>query len=181
VVGTKRGEFSFMRIGEELANARKRQGLTQEQLAYDLPLSRESIAKYEIGSRRLPDDMRRPIAQEIDDVEFYFSTWNDATGEVSIPFLNGDYIDQHPASMAFLVQRETSEAIEQLTNACWVKPVHTRTDSDREEMRKVIFETLDAAASMINLVAVICREYKFSMKKIFAEWRLTLKVRRMEK
>ncbi|MCL6571731.1 MAG: helix-turn-helix domain-containing protein [Bacillus sp. (in: Bacteria)] len=170
-----------MKIGEELARARKRQGLTQEQLAIDLPLSRESIAKYEIGSRRFPDDMRRPIAQLIDDEEYYFKTWGDAAGEVSIPFLNGEYIDHHPASMAFLVQRETDEATKQLTRVCWSKPINSQNEREREEVKKAVFETLDAAASMINLVAVICREYKFSMKKLFAEWRLTLKVRRMEK
>lgn len=170
-----------MKIGEELAKARKRQGFTQEELAFELPISRESIAKYELGSRRLPEDMRRPIAQQIDDEEYYFRTWGDATGEVSIPFLNGDYIDHHPASMAFLVQKETDEATEQLQRVCWAKPVHIQNDVEIEEVKRAIFETLDAAASMINLVAVICREYKFSMKKIFAEWRLTLKIRRMEK
>lgn len=170
-----------MKIGEELAKARKRQGITQEQLSFELPVSRESIAKYELGSRKYPEDMRPIIAQQLDDVEFYFATWNDASGIVSIPFLNGDYIDHHPASMAFLVQKETDEAMKQMTNACWIKPVHTRTDTEKEEMKKLIFETLDAAASMINLVAVICREYGFSMKKIFSEWRLTLKARRMEK
>ena len=170
-----------MKIGEELAKARKRQGITQEQLSFELPVSRESIAKYELGSRRLPEDMRRPIAQQIDDEEYYFKTWNEATGEVSIPFFNGDYVDQHPSSMAFLVNRETEEAIQQLMQVCWAKPVHTQNESEREEVRKAVFETLDAAASMINLVAVICREYGFSMKKIFSEWRLTLKARRMEK
>ncbi|MDF2790483.1 MAG: Bacteriophage-related protein [Neobacillus sp.] len=170
-----------MKIGEELALARKRQGLTQEQLSFDLPVSRESIAKYEIGTRRLPDDMRRPIAHEIDDEEYYFRTWNDAAGEVSIPFLNGDYVDQHPASMAFLVQRETDEATEQLQRVCWAKPIHTVNDLEKEEVKRAIFETLDAATSMINLVAVICREHKFSMKRLFAEWRLTLKARRLEK
>ena len=170
-----------MKIGEELAKARKRQGITQEQLSFELPVSRESIAKYELGSRKYPEDMRPIIAQQLDDVEFYFATWNDASGIVSIPFFNGDYIDHHPASMAFLVQKETDEAMKQMTNACWIKPVHTRTDTEKEDMKKVIFETLDAAASMINLVAVICREYGFSMKKIFSEWRLTLKARRMEK
>jgi transcriptional regulator with XRE-family HTH domain len=170
-----------LKIGEELAKARKRQGLTQEQLAFGLPVSRESIAKYEIGSRRLPEDMRRPIAQQIDDEEYYFKTWSDATGEVSIPFLNGDFIDHHPASMAFLVQKETDEATEQLTRVCWAKPVHTQNENEREEVKRAVFETLDAAASMMNLVAVICKEYDFSMKNLFSDWRLTLKARRMEK
>lgn len=170
-----------LKIGEELARARKRQGLTQEQLSFELPVSRESLAKYELGSRKYPEDMRPIIAQQIDDVEFYFVTWNDAAGVVSLPYLNGDYIDQHPSSMAFLVKKETDEAMDQLRRVCWTKPIHTVNDMEKDEVKRAIFETLDAAASMINLVAVICREYKFSMKKLFAEWRLTLKARKMEK
>ncbi|MDE3837899.1 XRE family transcriptional regulator [Bacillus methanolicus] len=168
-------------IGKELAKARKRQGYTQEQLAMDLPVSRESLAKYETGARKLPDDMRRPIAEAVDDVEFYFITWNEAAGEVSIPFFNGDYVDHHPSSMVFLVKQETDEALEQLRRVCWFKPVHMRTETEREDMQKVVFELLDAAASTINLVAVVCREYGFSMRKLFKQWRLTLKARRLQK
>lgn len=168
-------------IGEELAKARKRQGYTQEQLASGLPLSRESIAKYETGARKLPDDMRRPIAEAVDDVEFYFITWNEAAGEVSIPFFNGEFVDQHPASMVFLVKQETVEALEHLRRVSWVKPIHMRNQAEREDMEKVVFELLDAAASIINLVAVVSREYRFSMKKLFKQWRLTLKARRYHK
>ncbi|MBT2603775.1 helix-turn-helix transcriptional regulator [Bacillus sp. ISL-53] len=170
-----------MAIGRELAEARKRQGYSQEQLSLDLPVSRESLAKYETGARRLPVDMRQPIAEAVDDIEFYFATWSEAAGEVSIPYLNGDYIDQHPASMVFLVKRETDEALEQLKKVCWVKPIHTRTDSEKEEINRLIFELLDSAASTINLVAIVCREYGFSMNKVFKQWRLTLKARRYKK
>ncbi len=170
-----------MRIGEELAKARKRQDFTQQQLAFELPVSRESLAKYEIGLRKVPDDLLLPISQAIDDEQYYFVTWNEAAGEVSIPFFNGDYIDRHPASMVFLVKRETDEALDHLTRACWVKPVHTINASEKEEMKRVVFEMLDAAASMINLVAAICKEHHFSMKKLFKEWRITLKARRMER
>lgn len=170
-----------MDIGKELADARKRQGYSQEQLSLELPVSRESLAKYETGSRRLPDDMRQPIAEAVDDAEYYFATWTDAAGVVSIPYLNGEYIDQHPASMVFLVKRETDEALEQLTSVDWIKPVQARTDLEKEDIKKLIFELLDAAASIINLVAIICREYGFSMKHIFKQWRITLKARRLKR
>lgn len=170
-----------MKIGEELAKARKRQGITQEQLSYDLPVSRESIAKYETGARKLPDDLRCVVAEAVDDVEFFFASWQDAAGEASIPFFNGDYIDRHPASMVFLVKHETGEALERLKDVSWVKPVHTRTTDEKEEMQKVLFELLDAAASTINLVAVVSRDYGFSLRKIFKQWRLTLKIRKYQK
>lgn len=170
-----------MAIGQQLADARKRQGITQEQLALDLPVSRESIAKYEVGSRTFQKDLFKPIAEALDDPEFYFSTWNEAAGHVSIPYFNGDYIDQHPASMKYLVQRETNEALDHMERICWSKPVKARTETEREEMKRVINEILDAAASMINLVAILCREYDFSMKSVYKQWWSSIKVRRWKR
>lgn len=37
----------MMSIGKEVAMARKRKGITQEQLSLEIPVSRESLAKYE--------------------------------------------------------------------------------------------------------------------------------------
>jgi transcriptional regulator with XRE-family HTH domain len=170
-----------MKLGEELAVARKRKGLTQEKLSENLPISRESLAKYETGTRPYPEDMRPIIASGVDDPEFFFTTWEDASGQVSIPYFDGDFIDRHPSSMAYLVKAETEEAINQLDKVSWSKPIHMRTEQEREDMKRVIFELLDAAASMINLVAIICREYNFSMSTIFKQWHISLKSRRYEK
>lgn len=170
-----------MAIGQKLAEARDRMNITQEQLALGINYSTSAVGKWEKESRRMPKHMFSQVAETIDDVEFYFETWNEAAGEVAIPFLNGDHVDQHPSSMAFLVKKETNEALDQINRVCWVKPIHTRTDTEREEMQRLIFELLDAAASTINLVAVVCREYRFSMRKIFQQWRMTLKARRLQK
>lgn len=168
-------------MGEEVAKARKRQGYTQEQLTLDLPIDRTTLAKYETGASKLPDDLKPMIAQEIDDAEFYFTAWQDCTGEVSLPYLNGDYVDQHPSSMMFMVQNEIEEALDHLDSMPWSKPVNMINETEKEEIKRALFETLDAATSMVNLVAVICRDYRFSMKKIFREWRLTVKARRLAK
>lgn len=170
-----------MKIKEELKKARNRQCLTQCDLSERVPISREMIAKIETGTRKLPNDLRSTLAEALDDVEFFFASWNDAAGEVSIPFFDGEHIDQHPSSMVFLVKLETSEALERLSGVSWIKPIHTRSTDEKEEMKKLLFELLDSAASMINLVAVICREYGFSLRKIFKQWRLTLKIRKYQK
>lgn len=170
-----------MAIGTEMAAARKRMNLTQEDLGMGINYSRESVAKFEAGTRNIPKGIYREVAQTIDDPEYYFLTQEEATGHVSIPYFNGDFVDHHPSSMKHLVQIETNEALNHLEKACWYKPIHNRTDTEKEEMRKVLRELLDAAASMINLVAVICREYDFSMKDVFKEWRVSLKIRRFRK
>lgn len=169
-----------MSIGKALANAREGK-YTQEELSFELPVSREAISKYETENRRIPKDLMPRFSQTLDEPYFYMEMAAEATGKVSIPVLNGDYIDRHPASMKDLVQRETNEALDNLERVSMIKPVHLRTDEERQEMRKVVMELLDSIASMMNLVAVICKEYKFSMKEIFQAWRATLKARKWNK
>jgi transcriptional regulator with XRE-family HTH domain len=168
-------------IGEEIAEARKRKGITQQDLSTMINYSRESVAKYETGSRNVPKDLYEGITNSIDDPEFYFSVWKETAGHVSIPFFDGDYIDKHPASMRYLVQQETTEALNQLNEICWAKPVQQQGKDERERIKYVLQEQLDAAGSMINLVAVMCKEYGFSMKDIFRSWNMSLKVRKYNK
>ncbi|WP_394514109.1 helix-turn-helix domain-containing protein [Priestia aryabhattai] len=168
----------MVKLGSELAEARKRQGLTQEQLAMGLPVSRETIAKYEINQRKFQKDLYQQISHSVDDPEYYFATWYEATGYVSIPYFNGDYIDRHPASMKYMVHQETNQALNQMERVCWAKPISIQNEAEREEAKRVIHEILDAAASMINLVAVLCKEYDFSMKSIYKIWWSSIKTRR---
>lgn len=173
----RKGLLNLNKLGTELAEARKRQGLTQEQLAMDLPVSRETIAKYETNQRKFQKDLYELVAHRVDDPEYYFATWNEAAGHVSIPYFNGDYIDRHPASMKYMVQQETNEALNQMERVCWAKPIRIQNETEREEAKHVIHEILDAAASMINLVAVLCKEYDFSMKSIYKIWWSSIKTR----
>jgi transcriptional regulator with XRE-family HTH domain len=170
-----------MSTGQAVAQARKDKGYTQDQLSMDLYCSREAVSKYETGDRTIPKDLRPKISQTLDDPFLYIEMAVEATGKVSTPVLNGEYIDRHPASMKDLVQREANEALEHLDKACMIKPIHLRTDQEKQEMKQVVMELLDAIVSMKNLVAVICKEYKFSMKEIFETWRVTLKARKWKK
>ncbi|MCQ6275784.1 helix-turn-helix transcriptional regulator [Bacillus sp. V3B] len=170
-----------MSFGQIVAEARSRKEVTKDNLAETVNYSRSTWDKWESGDRNIPMHMLPKITESLDDVELYFATWGKATGDVSLPFLNGEYVDQHPTSMMYMVHKETDEAIEQLKSVCWVKPVHARSNQEKEDLKRALFETLDAATSMMTLVAIICREHKFSMRKIFKEWRLTLKARRMAK
>lgn len=170
-----------MAIESRIAEARDRQGLSQGKLACDLNYSRTTVGKWENGDRKIPDSMYSKIAMSIDDEQYYFECWSEKAGIVSIPLLNGDYIEQRSANMKYLVQSETNEALEHLNKPCWYKPIRVQSSAEKDEMKQVIKELLDAAASMINLVAVICKEYNFSMRDVFQQWRITLKARRMEK
>ncbi|MRC99846.1 XRE family transcriptional regulator, partial [Bacillus thuringiensis] len=88
----------------------------------------------------------------------------EATGNVSIPFFNGEHIDIHPTSMRYMVNQEINEALKQLDTVCWFKPSQTWSESDKEDLKKVMHVVLDATGSMMSLVAVLCDQYGISMK-----------------
>ncbi|PHC64017.1 helix-turn-helix domain-containing protein [Bacillus toyonensis] len=167
-----------MSIGKEVAMARKRKGITQEELSLEIPASRESLAKYETEKRKLPEDLRKCITEGIDDPQLFFKMWSEATGYVSIPFFNGELIDLHPASMRYMVQQETNEALKQLDTVCWFKASQTWSESEKEELKKVMHEILDATGSMMSLVAVLCDQYGISMKDVFKYWKVSLRARK---
>lgn len=54
-----------MSIGKEVAMARKRKGIIQEQLSLEIPVSRESLAKYETEQRRLPKIYENVLLKEL--------------------------------------------------------------------------------------------------------------------
>lgn len=169
-----------MAIGALVAEGRKRQGMTQEDVSTEVNYSREAIAKYETGNRKMPKELYPKVTQSIDDPELYFDTWEETTGYVSIPFFNGENVDRHPASLLYMTKKETDEAIEQLQHVCWAKPARAFNDSDREELFRSLLETLDASASMINMVAATCENHHISMKDLFRTWHVSLKARKLK-
>lgn len=170
-----------MTFGTHLAEGRKRRKLSQQDVAIEVPCSRESISKYETGERQLPKDMYEPILKTIDDPETYFHGWKETSGYVSIPYFDGDYINHQPLNMLYLAKLESAEALEHLKNIRWEKPSNALTEEERNDARQAMKEVLDAAASMVNLVAAFCREYRFSMKDIFKVWHVSLKSRKYKK
>ncbi|MFD2442898.1 helix-turn-helix domain-containing protein [Bacillus sp. CGMCC 1.16607] len=167
-----------MAFSETMAAARKRKGITQQDLSESIGYSRASVAKFETGKRTLPKEALSTVTQQIDDPKFYFETWTETTGLVSIPYFDGEYIDRHPSSLVHLVKKESDEALDALENICWSKPVKAYTNNERQDLTKSLLEVLDAAASMVNLVAAICKEHKISMKELFLSWQISLRAKR---
>lgn len=168
-----------MSIGKKIADGRKRKNLSQTELAKKegVNYSRSAIAQGELGHRNIPKHAYAGIAGAIDDPQTYFDFWEESTGQVSIPFLDGPMIMRQAAAMSQLVKKETCEAMEHVEEYCWFKPPELR---EKEDVDRIITELLDSAASMINLVAVLCEESDMSMKRSYGQWRVSLKARKYE-
>jgi transcriptional regulator with XRE-family HTH domain len=55
----------FEQLGGRIAQLRKEQGLTQQQLAQELEVTQQVVASYEIGRRRVPVSMLPALASSL--------------------------------------------------------------------------------------------------------------------
>jgi transcriptional regulator with XRE-family HTH domain len=55
----------FEQLGGRIAQLRKEQGLTQQQLAQELEVTQQVVASYEIGRRRVPVSMLPALAKSL--------------------------------------------------------------------------------------------------------------------
>jgi transcriptional regulator with XRE-family HTH domain len=166
-----------MGLGQTLVESRKQRNKTQSDMAKDLPFSQSAIAKFENGSRNITKENRSIVALSYDDPAVYFAAEEEATGGVTLPFLNGKHIERSLAAMKELAQHEAQEALNRLNEMHMYKPAQYWTDEEKAEMKQSMNELLDAAASIQNLVAISCKEYQFSQREIYKNWRKTVKQR----
>ncbi|MGC4375890.1 hypothetical protein WD019_02955 [Fictibacillus sp. Mic-4] len=170
-----------MSIGQALKEGLHYQKMKQQELAKATHYSVKSVSAWTNESRPIPEDMRSVVSQIVDYPDLYLEQWLEATGGVGLPVLDGDFVDRHPAAMKELVTRETQMALDRLGQASFTKPIHIQTKEEREEMKTVIKQLLDAACTIINLISILCREYRFSFREICQSWCVSLVARRMIK
>lgn len=164
-----------MSLGQAIAEGRGE--ITQSELAAMLHLDRSSIGKYETGRRSIPAHLRAEIANALDHPAVYFAAEEEATGGVTIPHLNGERIERSLSAMKELAKWEAQEALDHLDQVRFHKPAQFWTDEEKDDMKEVMNELLDAAASLQNLVGVACEEYGFSQREIYENWRETVRKR----
>lgn len=121
-----------MNYGEKIAQARTRKGYSQKGFSEqtEIPFSEHSVAMWEAGTRRIPDDPYPHITNNLDDTQLYFETWETLTGHVSIPYLDGSMIMRLGAVMSLLVKKEACEAREHVEQYCWFKPPELREENE---------------------------------------------------
>jgi transcriptional regulator with XRE-family HTH domain len=167
-----------MSIGRTIAECRYERELTQEQLSLELPISKELLGKIEIGKRKLKRDVMPFIASELDNVKITTALWGEVTGGVTIPYLDGDYIDHTPAALVMRALREIDEARKNLEQVEATKPVDFMTHEEAESITRANRELLDVASMAITMVGDNCEWFGLSFSDEIKKWKVSLKARR---
>lgn len=163
------------KLGAAIREARLRRNWTQQGLARDANASDSWLSDVELGKRRASPDMVKPIARALDDPRVYLAAADDVTdGVMTTPWLDGDRVDLHRASVRLKAEEELREALEALRQA---DVTNLPAAADAEAIAEALLQALDARVAIDHYVAVICREYGLSPRELCKEHRAKLKAR----
>lgn len=138
-----------------------RQGLTQEQTAMEMNVSRESISKYENGHVKIPADISRSMMERHDNPRFAFALRNDYTRTGPV-WLDGPNVDLHRSSVREKTLEELNEVVNLLNGFSFAKPLKNLSHWEMPELEKLLEEVVEAITAMEHLAVVVCEEANIS-------------------
>ncbi|MHA2856885.1 XRE family transcriptional regulator [Paenibacillus lautus] len=171
-----------MAIGQfpgALEEVLKRTGDTLAQAGKAANVDGSQVGKIIKGSRKASEPVMRAAAQHYDDGQLYIAAAGEVTGGAFAPWLNN--VDLHRASVLFKTVEEMKEVLA-LTNEVPIsKTADQLTESDRQIMKRLLMETVEAITALTHFAAVLCKEYSFSWLATWKEHRADLKAKKYMK
>jgi transcriptional regulator with XRE-family HTH domain len=161
----KGGNFK-MPIGKEIKRLRGRD--SQQQLAFDLNVSRESVSAYETERAKVPKDITQQLMSRFDDGHFALELAHDYTGGSWAPALNGPAVDLYKTSVQNKTIEEIQEAYESIKKAVLNVQPNFIGNFEKQDIEKSLDEAADAVTALNTYIMVICKEYRISWIKVWA-------------
>jgi DNA-binding XRE family transcriptional regulator len=161
------------RAANAVKQARKDVKMTQQQLAFEIFESRESISHQENGRYRVQPNISRYFAEKYDNPWVALEAAAEYVGWGPVK-LDGEVVDLHRASVTMKTREELTEALEAMESVCVANLPRSIKDYDRKQLEEAILQSIDAIVSLTQYVAVICEDYGFSWTKMWEKHRAKL-------
>ncbi|WP_258530706.1 XRE family transcriptional regulator [Paenibacillus taichungensis] len=137
------------------------------------------IGKVLKGTRNPSKELMRNAAEHYDDGQLYIAAAGEVTGGAFAPWL--DNVDLHRASVLFKTVEEVKEVLALSSEAPINKTGDQLTEADRQIMKRLLMETVEAITALTHFAAVLCKEYSFSWLATWKEHRADLKAKKYMK
>jgi DNA-binding XRE family transcriptional regulator len=157
-------------VSTALKRAREARGLKQQAIGDICFLSYKTVSAIETGRRRLPMDVAPKVAAALDDPEMYAALQAQATGGVASPWLNGEKVDLHRASVRAKALEELDEAMSAIERARAVINARSRDDLDEAALREImesLEEVLEAQTACQMYIGIIAQQYNISLLALY--------------
>lgn len=166
-------------FGPALDAVLKRTGNTRGDAGQIIHVDASLVGKIAKGSRKPSNLVMRAATEHYDDGQLYLAAAAEVTGGASAPWL--DNVDLHRASVLFKTIEEMKEVLVASDQVPISKTNDQINDSERNQIKRLLMEIVEAITALTLLAAVICREYSFSWLGTWKEHRAELKAKKYMK
>ncbi|MEK3762631.1 XRE family transcriptional regulator [Paenibacillus sp. FSL H7-0756] len=166
-------------FGPALEQALKRSGDTREKAGLIVNADASLVGKIARGSRKASKPVMRAAVEHYDDGQLFLAAAAEVTGGASAPWL--DNVDLHRASVLIKTLEEMREVLDASGLAPISKTNEQINDTERQQIKRLLMETVEAITALTHLAAVLCKEYSFSWLGTWKEHRAELKAKKYMK
>ncbi|GGF77498.1 hypothetical protein GCM10010912_23200 [Paenibacillus albidus] len=153
----------------------QRQGHTLAQAGRIANVDGSQVGKIIKGSRKATDPVMRAAAEHYDDGQLFLAAAAEVTGGAFTPWL--DNVDLHRASVLFKTIEEMQEVLDASKQAAITKTNAQINETERQQIKRLLMETVEAITALTHLAAAICKEYSFSWLGTWKEHRAELRAK----
>ncbi|GED14816.1 helix-turn-helix domain-containing protein [Aneurinibacillus migulanus] len=156
-----------MAFGTHQKEAREAAGLTQTDFADEINVSRSAVSMVEQNRRKMPKEVIGKSVEVMDDGLYAIAAAQEVIGYSWIPVLNGPAVDLHRSSVKDKTEEELEEVMEAIRSVCLANHPKSMSEYDNAKLDEVLDEAAEAVVALLHYIAVICREYKKSWRRVW--------------
>lgn len=162
------------KVSEAMKEMRK--GVTQQQMASELNLSREAVSAYETGRARIPQDVSQHLMSKNENPWFAFAIRNEYT-KTGPMRLNGPNFDGHRSAVREKTIEEVKEVLVTLESFSFAKPLQNISEWEHPKAKLLAEHIIEAVTALEHTLAVLCDEAGLSYNEEWQEHYTQLKVK----
>lgn len=136
-----------------------------EQLALKLNISPQHGSNIKNNRRTMQADIAQESIALYDNPEYTMDLLYTFSDGMTSPVLRGKNIEQHRLAFRDNASREIEEGLEMVKKVCMAKPPSALDANEKESVKTMMDELLDARVHIDNLLMQVQNEYKISIKE----------------
>lgn len=155
---------SSAHVGKAISHLAKAEELSGEQMALDLNVSPQLISHMKTERRTMQADIAQESINLYDNPTYAMDILYEFSNGMTSPVLRGKNIEQHRLAFSANAKREIEEGLDKIKQVCLAKPPSSLDQNERESVKSMMDELLDARIHIDNLLMQVQIEYKISIK-----------------
>lgn len=155
-----------MKPGKSIKSLRGRQGLTQDNIADDLFISKQLVSHLENDRRNMSKELATSSVGTFADAQYGFEIARETAGDYITPLTTaGKGIEWHRLALEESFKKEATEAVNRFNEVSLIKPPQYTDDHEKSQISEGIKELLDVQASINSFLVRLEQEYEISVKE----------------